>query len=143
MLSHLETTKRYAYCALLTKDTYIPGLQTLARSFVTAKTAYPLIVLYNDLSDEAIEIVNREPGVIAKPIDKIIPAETAQTDYVLERFGEVWTKFRAWELTEYEKETALIHFCPYLLSNILHGNRFAYWTWTCYASVTSTTCSTT
>ncbi|KAJ3091731.1 hypothetical protein HK102_013621 [Quaeritorhiza haematococci] len=104
------TPKNCAWATLITKDNYVVGVQTLARSLHTSKTKYPLVVMYTSAVTPTIltTLTKEHLPIILRQVDDYRPTTTTQkVNYAFERFSEVWTKLRAWELDEYEKVCCL------------------------------------
>lgn len=56
--------QRYAYATLLTRDSYLPGVQALARSLAAVSAQHPLLVLHtpDTLPAAAVAALRLEPG---------------------------------------------------------------------------------
>lgn len=96
-----------AWATLLTSEHLLPGLVVFAHSLlVEHSSAYPLVIMATSkLSSRARIILSSmlpSGRVVIREIDPIYPASTA-TGLAYARFNEVWTKLRAFELTEYSR----------------------------------------
>jgi inositol 3-alpha-galactosyltransferase len=93
---------KYAYATLLTRDTYLPGAQCLARSLRAAGAAHPLLVLHtlDTLSATAAAVMSLETGVVMRPVARYHPPPgTADARlYKLPAYSECWNKLRLFEL---------------------------------------------
>ncbi|KAJ3042624.1 hypothetical protein HDV00_006903 [Rhizophlyctis rosea] len=97
------TQPKYAYATLVTNKAYVIGAQVLARSHYQSRSKYPLIVLQTGLDEESLELLRNEKGIAeVQKIDILLPSKDSKTAYAMARFEDVWTKFRAWALTEYD-----------------------------------------
>ncbi|TPX32348.1 hypothetical protein SmJEL517_g04495 [Synchytrium microbalum] len=98
------TKKQYCYATLLTTDSYAVGVNVLAKCLYNHGSRYNLVVMCtNNLSDKATQSLEQLPNVIIKRIQKMLPSENAATNFVYERFSDVFTKFEVWKLIEYQK----------------------------------------
>ncbi len=93
----------FAWVTLLTQPDYLVGVKALHRSLKQSGTRFPLIVM----TTEAIPLADREAlqaeGCVVHPVDPIYPNSELKQHYASAQFGEVWTKLRAWQLTDYER----------------------------------------
>ncbi|PWN97390.1 nucleotide-diphospho-sugar transferase, partial [Tilletiopsis washingtonensis] len=92
-----------AWATLMTGEKYLPGLAVFAHSLLREhKSAYPLVVMTTGkLSEEARQCV-LALGCEIREVKDLRP-EVAGTNMAYARFGDVWTKLRAFELAEYER----------------------------------------
>ncbi|CAO1628546.1 unnamed protein product [Sympodiomycopsis kandeliae] len=102
--------RRGAWVTLMTGDVYLPGLAVFAHSLLRSHHAskFPLVVMLaqNSVSDEAIKTVH-ELGcetVIVPPIATLVKAESLAA----ERFSQVWTKLRVWDLQDLFERCVLV-----------------------------------
>ncbi|RHY29373.1 hypothetical protein DYB32_005193 [Aphanomyces invadans] len=79
---------RYAYATLVTTDAYVVGAAVLRASLLAAKS--PAL--------ENVELY---------PVALLYPRDDQATSYAFERFKDVWTKLRVFELTQYDTVTFL------------------------------------
>lgn len=93
----------FAWVTLLTQPDYLVGVKALHRSLKQSHTRWPLIVM----TTEAISLADREAlqaeGCVVHPVDPIYPNSALEPHYASAQFGEVWTKLRAWQLTDCER----------------------------------------
>ena len=99
-----ETTFRGCWATLLTSEHLLPGLVVFADSLLRVHASrYPLVVMVTSkLSERGLRILGSIRGLVIRPVDPIYPTLRG-TDLAYERFGEVWSKLRAWELDEYDR----------------------------------------
>jgi hypothetical protein len=66
---------RFAYITLLTRDSYLMGVQALSRSLAAVKARHPLLVMYTPatLSQSAVDALRAEPCQLL-PVDRYVPA---------------------------------------------------------------------
>ncbi|TPX32349.1 hypothetical protein SmJEL517_g04496 [Synchytrium microbalum] len=101
--------KPNCYATLLTTESYAVGVEVLAKCLYSHGSRYPLIVLCTDeVSDKSIASIEQLPNVSVKKIHKLLPSAKAVTNFVFERFADVFTKFEVWKLIEYEKMLILV-----------------------------------
>jgi lipopolysaccharide biosynthesis glycosyltransferase len=55
-----------------------------------------------DVSQATIDLLEQEPNVIIRPIETYDLPKGLLTDYMFERFSQVWNKLRSWQLVEYD-----------------------------------------
>ena len=100
---------RRAFVTLLTRDSYLPGAQALARSLRAVGSSHPLLVMHTagSLSPAALEALRREPTVELREVARFAPPPEGNHDtsgYKLALYAECWTKLAMWELEgEYER----------------------------------------
>ena len=93
---------------LLTRASYLPGVITLAHSLQLCKTAYPLIVLITPSLPHscvrALELERlRNPLFIMYRTEPLLLPKSRKTALVASRFEDTWTKFRVFELTDWDQ----------------------------------------
>lgn len=96
-----------AWVTLLTSEHLLPGLVVFAHSLLVEHASeYPLVIMATSkLSSRARSILSTmlPPNrLIIRDIEPIYPPSTA-IGLAHARFNEVWTKLRAFELTEYSR----------------------------------------
>lgn len=93
----------FAWVTLLTQPDYLIGVKALHHSLKQSATRWPLIVM----TTEAISLSDCEDlqaeGCIIHHVEPLYPRDDLDQHYASAQFGEVWTKLRAWQLTEYER----------------------------------------
>lgn len=93
---------RFAYATLLTRDSYLPGAQCLARSLRAAGASHPLLVLHtpDTLSAAAGAAMAAEHGVVMRPVARYHPppGTVDARRYKLPGYAECWTKLRLFDL---------------------------------------------
>lgn len=93
----------YAYVTLLTRDSYLPGVQCLARSLRRVGAQYPLVVMVtNTLSEGGVEVLKQE-GCAVHVVPRLGPGATASSRYKLPLYGECWNKLHMWRLDRYQR----------------------------------------
>ena len=98
---------RCAWATLLTSEHLLPGLVVFAHSLlVQHASAHPLVIMATSkLSARARSILSTmlpSGRIVVRDIEPIYPTSSA-TGLAYARFNEVWTKLRAFELTEYDR----------------------------------------
>ncbi|KAH9835701.1 nucleotide-diphospho-sugar transferase [Rhodofomes roseus] len=97
-------TSRAAYVTLLTKSAYLPGALVLHHSLLSVGAKYPLVVMVTPSVGQDIRDTLTRRGMIVRTVDHLTPREGAHTLSPHDaRFGDTWTKLRAFELTEYDR----------------------------------------
>lgn len=96
-----------AWATLLTSEHLLPGVVVFAHSLlVQHKSRFPLVIMATStLSARARTMLTNmlaSSRIIVRDISPIYPTSTA-TGLAYTRFNEVWTKLRAFELTEYDR----------------------------------------
>ena len=87
-----------AFVTFLSDDIYLVGARVLHQSIKDTNTKYPMVVLVTDgVSMDSISILKSD-GCFVKKID-VVP--NPKSDEI--RYKWVYTKLRAWELTEYDR----------------------------------------
>nr|AOR51850.1 glycosyl transferase family 8 protein [Phaffia rhodozyma] len=95
-----------AWVALCTKSSYLQGLLVLNHSLrsTSPPTAYPLVAMITAPFPPEAREVCRRAGILLKEVDSLRPTEgTHELNEHDLRFMDTWTKFRAFEWTEYER----------------------------------------
>ncbi|QKJ87716.1 glycosyltransferase family 8 protein [Paramixta manurensis] len=92
-----------AWVTLLTKANYLPGVETLHASLQASGTRWPLVVMVTEEIAPAECQRLREQGCLIRAVMPLNPGNQSAEHYVAERFTDVWTKLRSWELTEFER----------------------------------------
>lgn len=105
--SGADAASKYAWATLLTSEHLLPGLVVFAHSLLVSQSSrYPLVIMATSkLSPRARAILFTmlpTGRIIIRDIEPIYPSSVA-TGLAYARFNEVWTKLRAFELTEYER----------------------------------------
>ncbi|EST08006.1 Glycosyl transferase, family 8 [Kalmanozyma brasiliensis GHG001] len=102
-----SSAPRCAWATLLTSEHLLPGLMVFAHSLlVQHASAHPLVIMATaKLSPRARSILSSmlpSGRLIIRDIDPIYPTSIA-TGLAYTRFNEVWTKLRAFSLTEFSR----------------------------------------
>ena len=88
-----------AWITAITRDTYLDGAQTLAKSLRRVNSRIPLVILYTPaLSQSTVDILSQEPNVQMRPIKPYKLERSDATGYAFERFAEAWNKMRCWQV---------------------------------------------
>ncbi|MEO3938221.1 glycosyltransferase family 8 protein [Dermatophilaceae bacterium Soc4.6] len=96
-----------AWVTLLTSPSYVVGVRTLRASLTRSGSPYPLIVLVTDDIDAADRQVLEDDGCELRAVEPLRPASGLEDSYANARFAQVWTKLRAWQLTDYTRIVVL------------------------------------
>ncbi|KAK0530709.1 hypothetical protein OC835_003918 [Tilletia horrida] len=95
--------RKACWATLLTRDNYLPGLVVITQTLLRDHhSKYPFVVMATSTLSEHARQVARELGCEIRDVQPIIPGEKA-TSAAFERFGEAWTKLRAFELDDFER----------------------------------------
>ncbi|KAJ3007374.1 hypothetical protein HKX48_009179 [Thoreauomyces humboldtii] len=99
-MASAPTSSQKAFVTAITRDSYIPGLQALARSLAKTGTPYPLYVLVatETIGSGTWDILGKETNVILKAVQRFDPGTRSKVKYAAEHFAEAWIKLRCWEL---------------------------------------------
>jgi alpha-N-acetylglucosamine transferase len=93
-----------AFVTAITRDSYLRGAQTLAKSLLLSGSSVPLIVLYTPttVSQATVTKLSEFQNIQLRPIDpyKLDKFQKGSSNYAFERFAEAWTKLRCWELID-------------------------------------------
>ncbi|MXP48614.1 glycosyltransferase family 8 protein [Pantoea sp. Eser] len=93
----------FAWVTLLTQPDYLVGVKALHHSLKQSNSQWPLVVMTTSaISAEDCQALQAEGCVIA-PVEPIYPRADLDQHYASAQFGEVWTKLRAWQLTNYQR----------------------------------------
>ncbi|MBP2167355.1 lipopolysaccharide biosynthesis glycosyltransferase [Erwinia toletana] len=92
-----------AWITLLTQPEYLTGVQTLHQSLRQSKTAYPLVVMVTENIAPAICAQLKADGCEVIAVAPLNPHPDLTHHYASAQFAEVWTKLRAWQLTDYQR----------------------------------------
>jgi len=90
-----------AYVALLTRDSYLPGVVLLHRSMQRVNSRYPLLVMFTPSLPRASVEVMKALGILTQEIPYLLPRE--KVSIIAERFADTWTKLRTFEMDQYER----------------------------------------
>ncbi|KAK7064125.1 Galactinol synthase 2 [Favolaschia claudopus] len=97
-----------AYVTLLTKVSYISGTLVLDYGLKAAGSKYPLVVMVTPALSQDARDVLKNSGITMREIQSLLPTEGTHTvSKADQRFGDTWTKLRAFELTEYDRVVLL------------------------------------
>jgi len=93
----------FAWVTLLTQPDYLVGVKALYRSLQQSQSAWPLVVMTTPAISEADCQILQDAGCVIKPVEPLYPRDDLAQHYASAQFGEVWTKLRAWQLTDYQR----------------------------------------
>ncbi|MGZ5969990.1 MAG: glycosyltransferase family 8 protein [Polyangiales bacterium] len=83
-------------------DRYLPGVEVLGRSLDATGTRADKVVLVSDDVPEHAREQLRAQGWILREVEPI-PNPHPSSRHMMERFANVYTKLRAWELVEWDR----------------------------------------
>jgi glycogenin glucosyltransferase len=83
-------------------DSYLPGLDVLGQSLLRTGTPYPRVVMATSDVPASARQHLRNHGWLIRPVEPI-PNPCPVPNQLYPRFANVFTKLRAWELTEYDQ----------------------------------------
>lgn len=118
----MASTDQPAYCwaTLVTTAKYLQGLLVLQASLKAVGSQYPLIVMVTEQMDQRSRDVIAGRGLEMVQVDSLRPnvdssgggARGRAAAAVFERFGDTWTKLRAFGLVDYQvSRPALLKSC--------------------------------
>ena len=92
-----------AWITLLTQPEYLIGVQALHKSLQQSQSAWPLVVMVTDNIDEDDRARLQQAGCLLRAVEPLAPKTELEQHYASAQFSEVWTKLRAWQLTEFSR----------------------------------------
>ncbi|MFS2223160.1 glycosyltransferase family 8 protein [Pantoea sp. B65] len=92
-----------AWITLLTQPDYLAGVQALHKSLRQSKTRYPLLVMVTENIAPATCAQLKAGGCEVIAVSPLSPHPELARHYASAQFAEVWTKLRAWQLTDYQR----------------------------------------
>jgi len=99
---------RAAYVTLLTRHNYLPGALVLHRSLLSVGAQHPLVVMVTPSVGQDVKDILTRRGMVVRMVDQLKPRDGTHSLSVHDaRFGDTWTKLRAFELTEYDRVVLL------------------------------------
>lgn len=93
----------FAWVTLLTQPDYFVGVKALHRSLKRSETQWPLIVMVTAAIGRETREDLQTHGCVIYPVEPLMPDSKLDHHYASDRFGEVWSKLRVWELTDCER----------------------------------------
>ncbi|KAI9201947.1 LPS:glycosyltransferase [Polychytrium aggregatum] len=100
--------KKLAWATLVTADDYVIGAKVLRHSLSKVGSPYPLVIMYSEsVSPEGVRSLAGLDNVILRLVTPLLAQPHQKVNYAFERFKEVWSKMKAWELTDFEVVTFL------------------------------------
>ncbi|RHY94125.1 hypothetical protein DYB26_004621 [Aphanomyces astaci] len=99
----MSVVHRFAYATLVATDSYAVGAEVLRASLLATKSPYMLVILHTPtVSESVVENLRRLENVQVVPVAWLYPRPDQATSYAFDRFKDVWTKLRVFELTVYD-----------------------------------------
>ncbi|RHY78879.1 hypothetical protein DYB31_006787 [Aphanomyces astaci] len=99
----MSVVHRFAYATLVATDSYAVGAEVLRASLLATKSPYTLVILHTPtVSESVVENLRRLENVQVVPVAWLYPRPDQATSYAFDRFKDVWTKLRVFELTVYD-----------------------------------------
>lgn len=100
----MTSNNKLAWVTLITSQSYLPGVEALAKSLRFVNSTYSLVVLVTpSFPKNCIEkLLEFHTNIVVKYTKPIYPLNSKNIKYAFPQFVEVWTKLRAWELIEYD-----------------------------------------
>jgi len=92
-----------AWATLLTQESYLVGVIALQRSLKAQQSQWPLVVMVTTVIGEASRQQLQDEGCRVVEITPLYPESGLSQHYASAQFGEVWSKLRVWELTDYQR----------------------------------------
>lgn len=92
-----------AWATLLTGEKYLPGLAVFSESLLRSPWAsrYPLVVMVPPDASPRLRAAIVALGCRLRTVDPLVAR--ASDKMAAARFADVWTKLRAWHLTEFRR----------------------------------------
>ena len=88
------------WTTLITKPQYLQGLVVLQGCLEAVESVYPLVVMVTPSLDQESRDVIKGRGMQMVEVESLRPVQGGAG--VFERFGDTWTKLRAFELVQWE-----------------------------------------
>lgn len=95
--------RRRAWVTLLTTDSYLRGVQCLARALRLTDTCFSLVVLAARLSPESLDALRREGCEIRLTPLFTLAAHQRRPAYACAHFADCWTKLGLWAMHDFEQ----------------------------------------
>ncbi|QUG75179.1 glycosyltransferase family 8 protein [Erwinia sp. E602] len=92
-----------AWATLLTQPDYLIGVRALNRSLRLSDSRYPLVVMVTENIAPAARQQLESEGALIREVAPLSPNPELANRYANARFAEVWSKLRAWQLTEFSR----------------------------------------
>lgn len=92
-----------AWVTLLTQPEYLVGVRALQRSLTLSGSRYPLVVMVTENIAAAARRQLVADGSQVRDVAPLSPNPQLANRYANARFSEVWSKLRAWQLTEFSR----------------------------------------
>lgn len=99
----LTARRRRAWVTLLSTDSYLRGVQCLARALRSVGSRYELIVMVTGSVGEASMDALRAESCVIRAVDYVRVPSEARAAYACAHFADCWTKLSAWAWVEYEQ----------------------------------------
>jgi hypothetical protein len=103
------SSSRGAWATLVTGEKYLPGVAVFAESLLRGSqhhkgSSYPLVAMTTaDVQEEALAAL-KSLGCLIRPVKRLHPGHSkGDKNMAFAHFGDVWTKLRAFDLTEYDR----------------------------------------
>ncbi|KAG8470768.1 hypothetical protein KFE25_009189 [Diacronema lutheri] len=97
------SVRRRAWVTLLSTDSYLRGVQCLARALRSVGSRYELVVMVTgSVGDESMDALRAEQCSI-RVIEYVRVPSEARAAYACAHFADCWTKLSAWSWVEYEQ----------------------------------------
>ncbi|CCM00892.1 uncharacterized protein FIBRA_02938 [Fibroporia radiculosa] len=101
-------SRKAAYATLLTRASYLPGALVLHYCLISVGSKYPLVVMVTPSLPQDARDVLKKRGILIVDVDHLQPEKgTHKLEEHDLRFGDTWTKLRAFELTQYDRVVLL------------------------------------
>ncbi|KAH8080127.1 nucleotide-diphospho-sugar transferase [Filobasidium floriforme] len=107
--SPTATTVKACWTTLITKPQYLQGLVVLQSCLQAVQSRYPLVVMVTPTLDKQSREVIAGRGMEMVEVESLRPVDEGANGGggVFERFGDTWTKLRAFELVQWERVVLL------------------------------------
>ncbi|KAJ1626429.1 nucleotide-diphospho-sugar transferase [Pavlovales sp. CCMP2436] len=95
---------RRAWVTLLSTDSYLRGVQCLARALRAHRSRYPLVVMVTgSVGEDSCAALRAESNCTLRVVEYIRVPSEARARYACAHFADCWTKLSAWAWVEYEQ----------------------------------------
>jgi hypothetical protein len=99
-----EEPRRRAFVSLLSTDSYLRGVQCLARGLRASHSRFPLIVMTTgSVTDACVDELRAELGVEIRAVEYVHVPSEARAAYACAHFADCYSKLHAWGWLEFEQ----------------------------------------
>lgn len=99
----LAPCRRRAWVTLLSTDSYLRGVQCLARALRAVRSRYELVVMVTGTVGEASMRALRAEACTTRVMEYVRVPSESRAAYACAHFADCWTKLSAWGWVEFEQ----------------------------------------